>query len=91
MQLAVDIIRFIKLCQKDEKLLSLLESLSVEVGIGKNFGISHVDNYVMYSLESDEVEIMIEADDYSIENLTTSATFHVTSFKSAAKSALTEL
>lgn len=70
-------IQLTKLCPKKDDLLSLLESLSMDNSSEKNLGISHLDSFVLYSLQCNEVELMIGAADYFINNLTKSTTFHV--------------
>lgn len=45
---------------KMDKLLSPVQVLSIDVSSWKNLGIFHVNSSVLYSLESDEVELMIE-------------------------------
>lgn len=83
--------RLSKLFLKNDKLLHLLDGLSMDVGNGKNLRIYHVDSSVLYSSERDETELMLEAADYFIENPTQSSTFHAALFSICAKWALAEL
>lgn len=83
-------IRLSKLCLKNHELLPL-EMLNVEAGSGENFGLTHVQSAFLYCLESDEVELIIEAAYYFIKNVAKGTIFHVAWFYSTAKSAPTEM
>lgn len=82
---------FAKLCLKNNGLLILIEQLSVDVAGAKYLGVSHVDSFVLYSLESNEVELKIEAVDYFIKKPTKNTTIHLASFYNTANSALAEV
>lgn len=65
----------------DLQLFPSLKSLSVDVVSGKNLYISNVDRSIIYSSESNEVELLTEAAHYVIRNKPTkNITFVVASF-----------
>lgn len=54
-------ITFRKLCMKNNELLPFRTRLSSDIGTETNLGNSHEDSSVVYSLENDEVKLMIGA------------------------------
>lgn len=54
------LVQLAKLLLNNIKPLPVLERLRTEAGTGKNLGICHLE-CILYSLEPDEVELMIEA------------------------------
>lgn len=74
-----------KLCLNNYELLCLVERLAIDC-CGKNdLRISPLYSIVLYCLESDEVEVMIEAAAYFMKNETRITSFHAASYHSITK------
>lgn len=75
----------------EDKLLALLNRLSIDVGSGEIHGISHVNSFALYIWKIYEVELMSKAGDYFIKYPTKVTIFHLASFYNAAMTSLAEL
>lgn len=58
------------------KLLSLLKILTVDGGSGKNLGIEHIDSSVLYTIDSDKLELTRDAANYFIKSPIMSTSLH---------------
>lgn len=82
---------FHKLFLKIDRLLHSMKKISVHVCSGKNIGRFHVHRSSLYSLENNEVKMMVATVDCVIKNATKSTSFHTASFYNDVDSARIKL